>query len=104
MHFPSWETSQTRLARYRLTLLPVLAYGVRMKRKVHGPMVRALREALGIKHGEFANRCLISAGYLSNIEKNAKQPSPAVAKKMAEVLGVSLDAISYPAENVREVA
>lgn len=64
-------------------------------RLVHGPAVRALREALGIKHGIFAVDCLISPGYLTNIEKGKKQPSPAVAKAIAARLGVSLDAITY---------
>lgn len=70
------------------------------KRIVLGPAVRAIREAYGIKHGEFAIRCLISPGYLSNIEKSVgtdhgKQPSPAVAVSIAQQLGVPLDAISY---------
>jgi transcriptional regulator with XRE-family HTH domain len=62
---------------------------------VNGPTVRALREALGIKHGLFAVDCLISPGYLTNIEKGIKQPSPAVAVRLATRLGVALDAITY---------
>lgn len=65
-------------------------------RRVNGGGVRAVREALGIAHGKFAVRCDISPGYLSNIEKGAKQPSPAVARRMADELGVPLDAITYP--------
>lgn len=64
-------------------------------RLIHGPAVRAIREAVGIKHGDLAIRCLISPGYLSNIEKGAKQPSPKVASAIAEALGVSADAITY---------
>lgn len=64
-------------------------------RRTHGPAVRAIRDALGIKHGVFAVDCLISPGYLSNIEKGHKQPSPDVARKMAERLGVPLNAIQY---------
>lgn len=64
-------------------------------RLVHGPAVRALREAVGIKHGVFAVECLISAGYLTNIEKGLKQPSPAVTAAIAKRLGVSIDAITY---------
>jgi transcriptional regulator with XRE-family HTH domain len=64
-------------------------------RLVHGPAVRALREALGIKHGLFAVDCLISPGYLTNIEKGAKQPSPAVTNAIAKRLGVSIDSITY---------
>lgn len=58
--------------------------------------MRALREALGIPHGKFATRCEISPGYLSNIEKGAKQPSPVVARRLAQELGVALDVITYP--------
>lgn len=65
-------------------------------RRVNGGTVRAMREALGIAHGQFAVRCGISAGYLTNIEKGAKQPSPAVARTLADQLGVPLDAITYP--------
>lgn len=64
-------------------------------RMTHGPAVRAIREALGKRHGEVAIACDISPGYLSNIEKGAKQPSPAVARRIADVLGVPLDAITY---------
>lgn len=65
------------------------------KRKTHGPAVRAIREALGIKHGELAIRCDMSPGYLTNIESGRKQPSPSAAKRIADQLGVPLDAITY---------
>lgn len=68
------------------------------RRQVHGPAVRAIREALGIKHGEFAIRCDITPGYLTNIEKGHKQPSPDVAKRLATQLGIDLDAITYAIE------
>lgn len=65
-------------------------------RRANGPAIRALREALGIRHGEFARDVLISTGYLSNIEKGARQPAPDVTRRIANRLGVSLDAITYP--------
>lgn len=65
------------------------------QRLLHGPAVRALREALGIKHGVFAIDCGISPGYLTHIEKGAKQPSPAVIASIAKRLGVSIDQITY---------
>ena len=64
-------------------------------RLLHGPAVRVIREALGIKHGVFAVDCDISPGYLTHIEKGAKQPSPAVVKAIALRLGVSVDDITY---------
>jgi transcriptional regulator with XRE-family HTH domain len=65
------------------------------KRMVHGRAVRAIRESLGIAHGKFAVDIQISPGYLTNIEKGRKQPSPAVTKAIANRLGVNLDDITY---------
>ena len=82
-----------------MTLLPLVAYDPNMAtRRVHGPAVRAIREALGLKHGVFAVNCDISPGYLTNIEKGHKQPSPAVAVAIANGLGVDLNAIAYTVE------
>lgn len=64
-------------------------------RLTHGPAIRAIREALGIKHGRFAVDCRISPGYLTNIEKGVKQPSPAVTAAIAQRLGVPVDSITY---------
>lgn len=64
-------------------------------RLAHGPAIKAIREALGIKHGKFAVECDISPGYLTHIEKGAKQPSPAVTAAIAKRLGVSIDDITY---------
>lgn len=65
------------------------------KRVAHGSAIRAIREAVGIPVGAFAVRCLISQGYMSNIELGAKQPTPEVLRKIATELAVSIDAISY---------
>ena len=65
------------------------------QRLAHGPGIRAIRESLGIKHGVFAVDCDISPGYLTHIEKGAKQPSPSVVAAMAKRLGRSVDDITY---------
>jgi transcriptional regulator with XRE-family HTH domain len=65
------------------------------KRVAHGAAIRAIREAVGIPVGAFAVRCLISQGYMSNIELGAKQPTAEVLRKIADELGVPLDAVSY---------
>jgi len=84
-----------------LTLFPSVAYSVPMaQRRVNGAAVRALREAVGIKHGVFAVDCDISPGYLTNIEKGRKQPAPDVARALAARLGVPLDAITYVVDEV----
>ena len=64
-------------------------------RKILGPAVKAIREALGIRHGVFAIDCGITPGYLTNIEKGRKQPSDEVAAAIARRLGVALDEITY---------
>jgi transcriptional regulator with XRE-family HTH domain len=66
------------------------------QRKLNGKTVRELRSALGIRHGEFARDVRVSTGYLSNIEADRKQPAPDVVKRMADRLGVQVDAITYP--------
>lgn len=65
------------------------------KRQINGTAVRAMRELLGVKHGIFAIDCDISPGYLTNIESGRKQASPAVQRRIADRLGVELDAITY---------
>jgi len=70
------------------------------KRKLNGASVKELRLALGIPAGEFAVRCDMSPSYLSNIEAGRKQPGPELVRRIAEKLGVSLDAITYPVEQV----
>lgn len=64
-------------------------------RLAHGPAIRAIREALGIRHGVFARDVGVSPGYLTNIEKGARQPSEAVVTAIAKRLGVTKDEITY---------
>lgn len=74
------------------------------QRRIHGPAVKRMRELLGIKHGKFAIDCHISPGYLTNIEKGDKQPSPAVTAAIAKRLGVTLDEITYVIETSKVAA
>lgn len=46
--------------------------------------------------GKLAERVGVSHGFLSNVEAGRKQPSAAVARRLADQLGVPLDAITYP--------
>lgn len=68
------------------------------ERRFHGPAARAIREAIGVNGSTFATRVVVSHGYLTNIEKGVKQPSPEVARRIADGLGVPLDAITYPVQ------
>lgn len=71
-------------------------------RRTNGAAIRALREAIGIPHGDFAASIKISAGYLTNIEKNARRPAPDITRAIADRLGVPLDAISYLVSDDRD--
>lgn len=64
-------------------------------RKILGPAVRLCREAMGIRHGEFAGRARVNPGYLTLIEQGRRQPSPAVIARIAGVLGCPVDSITY---------
>lgn len=68
---------------------------VRALTRMLGPAVKAMRELAGIKQSDLAIACDISPGFLSNIEAGREQPSPVVARAMANRLGVPIDAISY---------
>ena len=74
------------------------------KRIAHGPAIRAIRELVGIPVGAFATRCVVSQGYMSNIELGVKQPTVEVMGRIADQLGVPLDAISYVVVESDEVA
>lgn len=75
-----------------------------MSRHLNGIAVRELRLALGIKHGHFARDVRVSTGYLSNIEAGRKQPAPDVVRRIADRLGVSVDAITYPLAQPEQVS
>lgn len=82
---------------HRCLALPSVAVMNTTTRSINGASVRALREAVGIKHGVLAAAVGISPGYLTNIEKGLRQPSAAVARAIADRLAVPLDAITYQA-------
>ena len=65
-------------------------------RRLHGPFVKALREALGIRAADLAREVGLSRGYLSHVEQGTKQPSTAVVGELARALGVTVRAITYP--------
>lgn len=65
-------------------------------RATNGAAVKALREALGKGQAALAAQAEISGTYLSNIEAGRKQPPLTTARRLADVLGVPVDAITYP--------
>jgi transcriptional regulator with XRE-family HTH domain len=64
-------------------------------RKANGAAIRSLRMALGIPQNHLAVRVGVTAATMSQIEKG-KQPGPDTIRRIADELGVPLDAISYP--------
>lgn len=60
-----------------------------------GPAAKAIRIANKMPQGDAALRLDCSQGYLSNVEKGAKQPSEIFMRTYADILGVEIDAISY---------
>jgi transcriptional regulator with XRE-family HTH domain len=71
-----------------------------MLRKTNGATIRALREALGISQASLAARAKLSKSYLCEVELGSYQPTMARVQRIADVLGVPLDAITYVPEPV----
>lgn len=70
-----------------------------MPRRVNREAIREFRNLLGIEQADLAARCGISQSTLSRIETGDRDrdTSPRVLRALASQLGVSIDAISYPA-------
>lgn len=54
----------------------------------------SFREAAGLSQTELAERCGIHFSYLSQLESGVRQPSAALARTLAEKLGVDFAAIT----------
>lgn len=67
-------------------------------RTLNGATVRVIREALGISQADLAARADISQGALSHIEAGKFGTTPQTNRKIADGLGVPLDAITFPSE------
>lgn len=68
-----------------------------------GATIKALREAYGWQLGKFATAVGTTHPHMSNIEAGRKRCTPAMARKIAQTLGVPLAAITT-ARPVSEVA
>ncbi|RII40927.1 XRE family transcriptional regulator [Galactobacter valiniphilus] len=69
-------------------------------RKGNGASIRTIRELTGISASELAQRVAIGRSYMSLIETGARQPATAKLRLIANALGTSIEAISYPVEVV----
>lgn len=59
-----------------------------------GATIKALREAYGWKLGKFAVAAGTTHPHMSNIESGRKRCTPEMARRIADVLGVPLAAIT----------
>lgn len=57
-----------------------------------GARLRSLRTEAGLSAYALAQRCGVSRMYLGELERGTKEPSLAVARKIAAALGRGLDA------------
>jgi transcriptional regulator with XRE-family HTH domain len=60
---------------------------------VNGVALRVIRERSGLSQAELARRGNFSQGYISELEKGTKNPSPAMVQRLAEVLAIPLAAL-----------
>lgn len=65
-------------------------------RRLNGTALRTIRELSGLRHGQLAKRAEVDPGYLTKLENGSRQPSPSVLRRLADALGVSFEAISFP--------
>lgn len=72
------------------------------KRVILGAAVKAIREAQGRKGAQFSIDCLMTPGHLCNIEQGRKQPPAETVYRIAAMLRVPVDAISYEIESASE--
>lgn len=77
------------------TYLPFYTDSV-SQRATNGAAIKALRQALGIPQQACAAHAGISAPYLANIEAGRRHPPLVIASRLANALGVPLEAITYP--------
>lgn len=75
-----------------------------MARVVNGAALRAIRELAGVDQPDLAKRVGIHQASLSNIERGQRGASPEVVRKLADHLGVTVDAITSVAPEPVRVA
>lgn len=58
-----------------------------------GKTIRILREAKGYSMSEMARRCGVSTPFVSLVEKEAREPSLKVLRRMAQTLGIPSESL-----------
>jgi transcriptional regulator with XRE-family HTH domain len=67
-----------------------------MARAINPAALREIRTLVGLSQRELARRCEISETTVTNIERDKHGVSPALMRKLADQLGVAIDAITVP--------
>lgn len=60
--------------------------------------IKKARMAMGLKAKDLANRVSLTPASISKIESGKGGVSPVVAKRLAEVLGLSIEQVLFPEE------
>ena len=60
-----------------------------------GNIISKFRKQAGLSQGQLAEACEISQSYLSQIEKNRREPHMTTLKKLSEVLEVPLPVLLF---------
>lgn len=63
-------------------------------RRVHGPTLRAIRQARGLRGDHVARKAGISKGFLSNIEAGRRSPEAARSLTIARAVDVPLEVLT----------
>ena len=71
-----------------------------MQRRVNGPAIRAIRQGQGMLQAELARRSQISPSHMNKIESGKEKPKIETAVRVAQALGVHIDAIAPVVEPV----
>jgi transcriptional regulator with XRE-family HTH domain len=65
-----------------------------MQRHVNGPAIRAIRQGQGMQQAELARRARVSPSHMNKIESGKERPKIETAVRIAQALGVHIDAIA----------
>jgi len=75
-----------------------------MARVINPAALRAMRKLVGISQRELSRRAGLHPNSVSNIEGDKHPVTPETQRKLADALGVKLDAITIPVPEPEEVA
>ena len=67
-----------------------------LRMQIHGPALRAIREAKGLTGTEIAKRLEVTQGQVSNWESSRRNPTMANLLALAHLLAVPVAAITIP--------